>query len=268
MVAMSGPADGSTVTGTVTVSATASDNTGVVGVRFTLDGQTLNTEDTTSPYSTPWNTATATNGTHTLAAVARDAAGNTQTATSVTVNVQNTTPPPGVYLFGDQAIETGNDQNAAGQAEGFQTTSANTGTVTRLSIYVATGSASTKLTAGLYTDVGNHPGQLLTQATLTAPKAAAWNDVQVPAASVTAGTKYWIVLLSPQGSGQLKFRDKAGTTGLAEASLQTTLAALPQTWSSGARYTDGPLSGYAAGTLGGALSMALPGNGVAQTVLP
>jgi hypothetical protein len=37
-----------------------------------------------------WNTASASNGTHTLTAVARDAAGNTTTSTAVTVTVNNT----------------------------------------------------------------------------------------------------------------------------------------------------------------------------------
>jgi|GEM_PF-2298707 len=95
-VAISGPANGSTVVGTATVSATASDNNGVVGVQFQLDAANLGAEDITAPYSTSWNSTTATNGTHTLSAIARDAAGNKSTATvSVTVNnpIPDTTPP-------------------------------------------------------------------------------------------------------------------------------------------------------------------------------
>jgi hypothetical protein len=80
-----------TVTGTVTVSASATDNIGVVGVRFRLDGADLAVEDTSAPYSATWNTTTATNGTHALTAVARDAAGNTTTSTGLTVTVANTT---------------------------------------------------------------------------------------------------------------------------------------------------------------------------------
>jgi hypothetical protein len=84
------PAGGATVSGsTVTVSATASDDVGVVGVQFELDGATLGAEDTTAPYSVVWNTTTATNGSHTLTAVARDAAGNTTTSAPVTVTVSN-----------------------------------------------------------------------------------------------------------------------------------------------------------------------------------
>ena len=90
------PANGATVSGSVDVTASASDNVGVVGVRFTLDGQNLGAEDTTSPYSRSWNTLAVANGTsHQLRAVARDANGNTTTSDPITVTVRNAdiTPP-------------------------------------------------------------------------------------------------------------------------------------------------------------------------------
>ena len=92
-VAMTAPANGAAVSGTtVTVSATATDNVGVVGLQFKVDGVSLGAEDTTSPYTLTWNTTTTSNGSHTVTAVARDAAGNTATATAVTVTVSNTAP--------------------------------------------------------------------------------------------------------------------------------------------------------------------------------
>jgi glucose/arabinose dehydrogenase/PKD repeat protein len=80
---------GSTVSGTVTVSATASDNVGVSGVQFLLDGANLGAEDATSPYSISWNTTNVSNGSHTLNARARDAAGNSALSAPLTVNVSN-----------------------------------------------------------------------------------------------------------------------------------------------------------------------------------
>jgi hypothetical protein len=77
------------VSGLVTVSASASDNVGVVGVQFKLDGGNLGAEDTTEPYSITWATTAAANGPHTLTATARDAAGNQATAASVDVTVDN-----------------------------------------------------------------------------------------------------------------------------------------------------------------------------------
>ncbi|PYS96555.1 MAG: hypothetical protein DMF50_04275, partial [Acidobacteria bacterium] len=65
-VSITSPAGGATVSGTTAVSASASDNVGVVGVQFLLDGAALGAEDTTSPYSVSWNTANTSNGSHTL----------------------------------------------------------------------------------------------------------------------------------------------------------------------------------------------------------
>ena len=78
-----------TVSGTVTLSANASDNVGVAGVQFLVDNTALAPEDTTSPYSVSWNTTTVANGAHTLTAVARDAAGNTATSAPVAITVAN-----------------------------------------------------------------------------------------------------------------------------------------------------------------------------------
>src|SRR2546429_9367487 len=91
-VALTAPAPGASVSGTVTVSATATDNVGVVGVQFQLDGVNLGTEDTTAPYSLSWDTALVTPGAHSVSAVARDAAAHTATA-AVSVTVPDLAPP-------------------------------------------------------------------------------------------------------------------------------------------------------------------------------
>ena len=67
------------------------------GVQLVLDNQNLGGEDTSFPYTRTWDTTTVADGQHQLKAVARDAAGNTKTSTTVTVTVANhppdTTPP-------------------------------------------------------------------------------------------------------------------------------------------------------------------------------
>jgi hypothetical protein len=92
-VSLTAPSTGQTVSGSVTVSATASDPVGVAGVQFKLDGANLGAEVTTSPYSTPWATTGSTNGSHTLTAVARNTANNTATSAPVTVTASNAPPP-------------------------------------------------------------------------------------------------------------------------------------------------------------------------------
>lgn len=89
-VNMTAPSAGATVSGaSVSVSASSSDNIGVVGVQFLLDGNSLGAEDTASPYTINWDTTSVANGSHTLSARARDAAGNATTASNITVTVSN-----------------------------------------------------------------------------------------------------------------------------------------------------------------------------------
>jgi fibronectin type 3 domain-containing protein len=91
-VSITAPANGATVSGTITVSADATDNVAVAGVRFQLDGANIGTQDKIAPYSVSLDTATLTNGPHSLTAVALDAAGNQTTASPITVTVSNVSP--------------------------------------------------------------------------------------------------------------------------------------------------------------------------------
>jgi hypothetical protein len=91
-VSITAPADGATVSAAATVTATASDNVGVVGVQFKLDGVNLGAEVTSPPYSISWDTSATANGSHALTAVARDAAPNSATSAPVAVTVSNAVP--------------------------------------------------------------------------------------------------------------------------------------------------------------------------------
>ena len=88
-VSIRAPVSGATVRGTITVTATATDNVSVAGVQFKLDGVNLGAEVTTAPYVVSWNTTTVLKGAHTLTAVARDAADNASISSAVTVTVKN-----------------------------------------------------------------------------------------------------------------------------------------------------------------------------------
>lgn len=91
-VFITSPTNGAQVSGTITITATASDNVGVAGVDFFVDATLIGT-DTTAPYSVSWNTTTVANGPHNLTATARDAAGNTNSST-IGVSINNDTQPP------------------------------------------------------------------------------------------------------------------------------------------------------------------------------
>ncbi len=91
-VALTAPAAGSFVRATVQLSAAASDDQGVSRVEF-LEGTQLVGTDSLPPFTAPWNTLTAADGTRTLTARAFDTSGNEATS-QVQVTVDNT-PPQG-----------------------------------------------------------------------------------------------------------------------------------------------------------------------------
>src|SRR2546430_16756520 len=104
---MTAPVNNAIVSGTgVTVSANASDNNGVAGVQFLLDGAALGAEVLTSPFTKSWNSMTTANGAHTLAARARDPPGNVATSANVPPTVGNGAPTLEVHGFTDQTNST------------------------------------------------------------------------------------------------------------------------------------------------------------------
>jgi hypothetical protein len=132
------PANGATVSGTVTVSANASDNVGVSRVELYADGALVGS-DATSPYAVAWNTTTASNGTHSLQTRAVDAAGNVGSSTVVSVTVSNATG-------GGQLIVNGGFEGSAAPwtlaGAAFWSTGGNQHSGTGYSILGASNSAS------------------------------------------------------------------------------------------------------------------------------
>jgi hypothetical protein len=241
-VTMTAPASGATVGGSVAINANAADNTGVAGVQFKLDGANLQNEDTTSPYSITWDTSTATNGPHTLTAIARDAAGNNTTSTAVPITVANT----GV-LVGNNNIEATSDSNSAGDAEAFKYTAAISGNSGNLSFYFAGGTA-TSVKVGLYSNNNGHPGTLLSSGTISSLVSGAWNSTPLaPSVNISSGTIYWVAFVGVGGS--VSYRDRA--TGTCSESYSTAgQTTLPTTWVSGSSWPSCQLSAYVSAASG------------------
>jgi hypothetical protein len=86
-VDITNPANGATVSGTVSITATASDNVGVTKVQCRIDSGSW-VDDTTSPYSWTWDTTGESNGGHTITCRAWDAADN-YADDQITVTVDN-----------------------------------------------------------------------------------------------------------------------------------------------------------------------------------
>jgi hypothetical protein len=89
-VAITAPMNGATVTGTITLAASASDNVAVTAVRFFIGNTQIGPDDVAAPYSTSFATTQAPNGVHAITVRAYDAAGNTGSA-SINVTLNNST---------------------------------------------------------------------------------------------------------------------------------------------------------------------------------
>ncbi|MFH1544843.1 MAG: LamG-like jellyroll fold domain-containing protein [archaeon] len=102
-VSITSPLNGATVSGVVSVSATASDNVGVTKVEFHVSNS-LKSTDNSSPYSFDWNTLQYANGNYSLKAVAFDAADN-NASSSINVDVNNSSSS--VVFCGNGVLELG-----------------------------------------------------------------------------------------------------------------------------------------------------------------
>ena len=93
IVSLWSPSGTDTLTGNVTLTATAVDDRDVTGVQFKLDGQNIGTEVTlespATKFTLAWNSGGKPNGVYALTATARDAAGHTTTSSEISVTVSN-----------------------------------------------------------------------------------------------------------------------------------------------------------------------------------
>jgi hypothetical protein len=82
------PTAGTTVSGTVTMTANASATAGIQGVSFAVDGTDVGCDLTTEPYACAWDTTQVPNGQHYFAVLVEDAGGNISDVYNL-VTVQN-----------------------------------------------------------------------------------------------------------------------------------------------------------------------------------
>jgi hypothetical protein len=145
-------------------------------------------------------------------------------------------------LLGDTSVEATRDSNAAGNAEAFQTTATMSGTVGSVTVYMDTPNSATRLIVGIYSNSSGNPATLLSQgSSSTTLKKGAWNTVAITPVAVTANTVYWIAVL---GTGGTPYFRAGGTNCSSVSSSQSTLTALPASWSTGHTWSSCRLSAY------------------------
>src|SRR5262249_24926935 len=98
ITSITSPTDGATVSGVTTVSATASDNVGVLSVDLLIDGAVQATA-LAAPYNFLWDTSKWVQGKHTLQTMAHDAASNQGNSALVTATIADTTRPTVAITF-------------------------------------------------------------------------------------------------------------------------------------------------------------------------
>ena len=146
-------------------------------------------------------------------------------------------------IIGNQAVESYLDKNPAGRAEAFPATANSTASVGIISLYLDQTSGSGPVMVGLYADNSGHPGTLLGQGSTSNPVAGNWNQIAIAASSLSAGKKYWIAVLGTQATSPY-FRDRQTTACHSETTPQSTLTALPATWSTGTVWNTCYVSAY------------------------
>ncbi len=113
-IAITSPANDTTVNKTTVITANATDVKGVAGVTFKLNNVTMGAEDTTAPYSINWDTTQIGDGQYTISAVVRNTA-NVTASSTVTVNVVNpvTAPETNPGLVSNSSVETADPTTTA-----------------------------------------------------------------------------------------------------------------------------------------------------------
>lgn len=164
------PSNESTLTGTVTFSASASDNVQITSVTFRIDATTLGVK-TGTPYSVQLVTTNYYNGHHTLTAIASDGINSSQQSISVNLNngtdqttpiVQITAPSSSPYSWSDgNLIITANASDNVGVVKiefyinDYLVASENSSSISRRWMYSGTPAGSYILKAKAYDAAGN-----------------------------------------------------------------------------------------------------------------
>jgi hypothetical protein len=137
-VSISSPANGATMSGTISVQGSATSSLSITNVQFLVDSQQVSTASA-SPFSFSWNSATFANGPHTLTVNALDSSGNMGTA-SISVNFNNqavtdTTPPSVVILQPTGGATISSITTANGNVQ-ISVSATDDTTVSQVSIYI------------------------------------------------------------------------------------------------------------------------------------
>lgn len=179
------PTANQNIVGTTDFSATATDASGIQDVKFLVDGQTVGS-DATSPYSFSWNSASVSNGTHTVAVQATDTKGNSATSAPAIVTTNNATTCSGTPSVPANLSVTGTTASSV-SLSWDPSTPASSCTIKEYRIY-RDGTQVTSVASGTsFDDTGLTPGQTFSY-TVTAVDTSGHESAQsTPVTGSTSG---------------------------------------------------------------------------------
>lgn len=150
-VSITSPAANAKLSGNVVVTASINSTTAISSVQFKLDGNNLGSALTYAPYQQSWNTATASNGAHSLTAVVTTTDNKTTTSVATPVTVSNSGTISN-NVIPNPSLETVDPTNSKQPLDWFSSSwGANTSTFTYLSTG-HTGNHSVKVQTTKYTN--------------------------------------------------------------------------------------------------------------------
>ena len=202
--AISSPVNGSnaTINTPVTISGTASDNSGISRIEVSTDGGS-SWQSANGTYNWSYNWTPLTAGTITIKSRAIDVAGNIESqGTAPSSNAINVTVANGganncpCTIFTSQLPGIANQRdNTIGIVLGTRFSSSTNGTVTGLRFYKGAGNTGTHIG-----QLWSSTGTLLAQATFTNETASGWQQVTLSApVAITAGLSYIVSYHSSDG---------------------------------------------------------------------
>src|SRR5271168_939748 len=144
-------------------------------------------------------------------------------------------------LLGDTVVEWQYDSLAGGEAEAFRFKAVASGLASAVHVYTSASTSAHILIVGLYSAASGRPGTLVSTGSAS-PEPGTWTSVSIAPVELVLGRNYWLAILG--AGGRVRYRDRAGGPCASEMSAEHHLRALPTSWSTGATYSDCPVSAY------------------------
>lgn len=195
-ISIVGPANGSTVSGVVTISAAAGDDTGIAGVWFEYDGQIIGSEDTVRPFAVQWNTNIIPSGEYVITAHVRDTAGKITASAPITLAVDNSAQMVAENIWDSSAIPANPDVNDTSAVElGVKFRSDLDGKVKGVRFHKSVNNTGTHVGS-----LWNTSGGLLATVTFTNETASGWQEALFDEpVDIEADTTYVVSYFTPTG---------------------------------------------------------------------